>query len=340
MANSEYIGGIGSLIESQTDVATSQTEVFSAPLIDVSLGKSVQYNVRPLSENDNGPYEFRIPGEANLYIDASTFRLRGSISLKIQKAGATLGAAPTWESVNEENFGLCNMAPASLFRTAEVWINDKCMSYVHAPMLAQKTFIETVLSFGEEAAATHLKAAGFYMDGSNENADTFSNHSYAASANNKGFVRRKKRIMGGKVMEFSMPLHLDMLQTERLFLPRIDLKIVFLRNPDAFTIMSDATSKDLKYVLAVKDLMLTFSKTSINPTIHEKIQKNLSAGNRALYPLSRTVMKKQNLPWGQRDSRLYNMFQGELPCSIIMTLMKSDNFVGTVGTNPFEFLQQ
>ena len=94
MANSEYIGGIGSLIESQTDVATSQTDIFSAPLIDVSLGKSVQYNLRPLSENDSGPYEFRLPGEAKFIHRCEYFSPPGFHRIEGAESGGRIRCSP------------------------------------------------------------------------------------------------------------------------------------------------------------------------------------------------------------------------------------------------------
>jgi hypothetical protein len=51
-----------------------------------------------------------------------------------------------------------------LFRSIEVSLNGTMVSYVSSPAAHYRAIIESALSYGHDATATHLKATRFYLD--------------------------------------------------------------------------------------------------------------------------------------------------------------------------------
>ena len=320
--------GIGSLIESETDVETSSTDLFLPPINELSLQSAVEYDVRPLSENSTGPFEFLIPQETSLYIDPSSFRLSGEISMKKVSAGGVLSNIS-----DDDKVSVCNFTPHSLFRSAEVYINGRCMSYIASPKLCLKTVMEIMLSYGNDAARTHLSAVGWDPD---EKSD--GEPSYDAVSTNVGWKNRKSRLIGGKKMDFCINLHLDILNVERLLPDFVNMKVILQRNKDDYTIMADKEfAKDKSFQLELHNLVLHYRKITLNQSKHESIQRIFSSGKRAIYPLTRTQFKTHALPQGQTDVKIYNLFPGPIqPKSIYVAFLDTAAFTGTPTSNPYE----
>jgi hypothetical protein len=106
-----------------------------------------------------GPYNFRIPSENGLMIDTATIRLEGMLKVVKVLANGTEQAL-----TSADNVLLVNMFPAALFRSIEVSLNGTMVSYVSSPAAHYRAMIESALSYGHDATATHLKASRFYLD--------------------------------------------------------------------------------------------------------------------------------------------------------------------------------
>jgi len=96
-----------------------------------------------------------------------------------------------------------------------------------------RSFFETILTYGSNAAASHLTNAFCYLD----NGDLLPCDPTAADAKNKGFIRRCDRIKQSKEFQIYGGMHTDM-HNVRLYL-RLQIKltkaksIFYLMNKDA-----------------------------------------------------------------------------------------------------------
>lgn len=329
----ESATGVGSLEKNMTDMMTSSIDLFSPPTRDVGLIGSYEYVTRPVSENVEGPFNFVIAREPSLYIDTSSFRLSGSISLKKKTVDSNV-----WENIGStDDISICNLAPASLFRNAEVFLNGVCVSYISTPMLAHKTFMETVLSYSRDAVDSHLECTRYYPENQTR-LKTLKDAQAIAIEMNTPNEKRRNMITDGKELDFSINLHIDVLNIDRFILPNVDLGIILSRNPDDLTIQTGATSLNTAIKLEIKDLQLHHRKVQLSQELikaHE--QKLMSMNGRAMYPLTRTLIRSKNLPAGQSHIRLNNVYQGKIPSSIIVGFVHSQAITGSRRQNPFFF---
>ena len=95
-----------------------------------------------------------------------------------------------------------------------------------------------LLSYGSEAKSSHLKSAFYYKDTLRfEDANT-----KAANGGKTSYMVKQNLIKGSKIINFSMQVFCDFLNTKRLLPPGNTIKLRFIRNDDDFSIIA-ATRK-------------------------------------------------------------------------------------------------
>ena len=90
------------------------------------------------------------------------------------------------------------------------------VSFVSSPIAHYKTYMETILSYNELAAKTHLSGMRFLMD----DVGDFGNTKPTADKNQD---KRLKWFAGSNSVDFSMPLASDILRIDKYFMDRVAL---------------------------------------------------------------------------------------------------------------------
>lgn len=329
---SEFHSGVGSMTKapSENDGVTSNLDLFAKSDRDISLKEGRQSFVRPISENELGPYSFLIPAESGLFPDTSSFRLSGEISMQKENEDGE------WINIdNTDKVSVCNLVPASLFKTLEVSLNGVVVSFVASPNYAYKAYLETICSYGTDAARTHLATSRYLNDIAGKYDDvTFKT---AQTEQETSWDKRRKWFLDGAKCDFSTPLHIDVFNTPRLFPDHVNIELKLARNNDSFSIMQ-AQNNTSKYKLKITNLLLEYIKIKVDHRVQKSLESSIKSGQLMNYPITRTLIRTRALDAGANMVKISPLFLGaKLPNQIILGMVKTAALTGSIHHNPFNF---
>src|SRR5277367_3434451 len=140
----------------------TQLELFSIPATQIAVQETRNNYYRPISSLTNSQIiEFSLPTLTDYYYDLSSSLLY--VKLKIVKGdGSDL---TTEESTNK--IALTHNTLNSLFADADVYLNNRLVSASNGNHNLI-SYLETLLSYGQGAKTTFLKAAGWSESTFNE----------------------------------------------------------------------------------------------------------------------------------------------------------------------------
>ncbi len=306
--------GTGTFITDATELTTGNLDLYTAPHVENALRYGMTVELNPINAlSDTGPYEFHIPGDTEHWIQLPLTRLYGTI--KVLKAESK-------DLTENDLVSLCNLLPQTLFKQIEVEVGGKLVTDISSSTYPIKAFLETALTYGDEAKKTHLTLAGWEADQAGA-AD--------GTSGNSGWVARRKRIIG-KNYHFSMILHVDFFQMERFLLPNTNVTIKLIRNSDDYSLISATSIGKIN----IKSLRLSVHKVKIAEDYTQAILSNLTK-EPAIYPITQSKIKTFLIQSGTTTTSIQNILSGTLPQSLIICFLDSKSFNGDVSSNPFNF---
>jgi hypothetical protein len=305
--------GIGTLVCDDVEMTTGNFDLFTPIVPENVLRNGITIELNPINSiTSSGPYEFSIPRDPDHYIYLPLSRLYGTVEV-VKLDGTPLTAT--------ENTSICNLFPQSLFKQMEIEIEGTQINDISSSTYAIKAYLETILSFGSEAKATHLQMAGWLGDSQGKENDITAD----------SWKKRQLNILG-KEYFFSMLLHCDFFQMERFLLPNTGFTLKLIRNADSYSFIAE----DLKAKIIIKNLRLSIHKIKIAPDFDKSIESNL-AKEPALYPLTQSKIKSFLLQTGTSSTFVQSVLSGSLPQSMIICFLDAKAFNGDVTANPFVF---
>lgn len=310
-------GGIGNLAISE-DEYSEDYKLFDPVSRNVAVTAGHIYQLKPTNPDiaSDGPYEFQLPVIDNQYIDLSKTRLY--IEGKVVKNDGEDLAADT-------DISTVNLFTPSLFNSLHVTSNNNNIHELTDDLLHYKTFLETSLSYGQDAINSHLSASHFCNDTPGK---------YDANnGTNLGYATRKNIIKESKTFAGYFPLNSDFLSNDK-YLPSIgQLGIRLGRSPDEFVLQGPAadTSK-----IIISKLSLYVKYVELHPKIHESIAKQLVTKPMIL-PFVRTEVKHVVMLAGSTELQIDNLFVNKLPKTVIVGFVDSKAVSGSKELNPYNF---
>lgn len=193
------------------------------------------------------------------------------------------------------------------------------------------TYSETLLTYGYDASETHLKASRFQMD----TVGAFKKFKVKTGTGEDecdaydGIKIRSNWIEKSTVVDFFMPLHSDVLKIDRLLPDKLSLDINLTREKDSFVLLAPKEAGK-NYKIKLLNLALHVRKIQPKASYVAHINKKLDAGDHALYPLTRTVVKCRNIPGGTTNGDLHDVFSGRIPNMIVLGLVKTAAYTGSL----------
>ena len=257
----------------------SELSLYDLPSTQTRV-RDVHYEeIRPISQvSDNGPFDFRINGQNSLdYLDMKNSQLY--VRFKVEKAD---GLALTSEKV-----GPANLFLQVLFSSIEVTLQNKAsITCIYYPY---RTYIDTLLNYGQDALSTQIQTQGWYMDDADSPAVT------DPSSTNNGLFERAKWIAKSKRLDLQGPIFHDLFSMDRYLLNQVDVKIKLYRSSSAFALMAEKSSTDFK--ILIEDIYVLAKKIRVNPAVIYGHSKILEKQN-ALYPYTKTETRSQSIATG------------------------------------------
>jgi hypothetical protein len=176
--------------------ASSDFDVFADRPVQTSTVRTVEICHKPTTGVDHHDIEFTVPGDEERYIDPDMqLYIKGQL---LEANGAELDIKDYTAAVN-------NMLH-SLFEQCNMSLNN--ISIIpSADNYKYRSYFESILTYGSDAAESHLTNAYWYLDNINvltcDPTDTYND------TTNKGFIRRWNPKKQSKVIELVGRLHAD-----------------------------------------------------------------------------------------------------------------------------------
>ena len=150
---------------------------------------------------------------------------------------------------------------------------------------------------------------------------------------NVGLARRRRRhIVGSRVVEMMGRLHVDLFMQDRFLLNGVTVRVRLVRSKDTFSLMAGGANPD--YKVCIVDAVLFVHKAVLSPTVQIAHIQALHKGT-AKYLLRPVDCKVYSIAQGAMSHTHENLFLGTLPKRIILWRVDNDAFNGTFEKNPF-----
>ena len=301
----------------------SELDLFLAPHVQTNIEQGKIVEIFPVSNvGDSGPIEFCITGSGDEFTD-----LRGSwlyFKVKVTKANGTdLGDDDRVAPAND----LANCMIAGI----DVTLNDKLISS-STNTNPFRAMITNLLSYGTDAKTSQLQSELFFKDtaGRFDNVDPLAE----AATRNSGLHERYTYCQKSNTFELMTQIHQDIFQQDRLILNGVTIRLRLNRSKNAFCLLSPTDGADFKVVIQEASFHVRKVK------IHNDTFLGIAAALRhapALYPIRRVDCKAMSIPAGQMTFSPDDIFLGQVPIRLLLTLVENTAFNGSYKKNPFRF---
>jgi len=218
---------------------------------------TIENAYKPIAPDEQNDLEFLIPGDKD-----------NSIRLDIQLyvRGKLVSGSGNDMDVTDHT-GVVNNLLHSLF--------SQCTDVLNCTTITQsgehynyRTYQETLLTYGIDAATTHLTNAYWYRD----NGDMMPCDPTTAiltAVTNRGFIPRWDRLSASKELKLFGPLHSDLFNVPLVLLPGVSLQIRLTNARPSFYMMStEAGSKTTFKFLDVQLLVKWVKPDPVTPLAH------------------------------------------------------------------------
>ena len=313
------------------EIHTEELALFSQPPINVAEDKIswVQYKPSFMSSGDYSSVQFTIAGNSSQYIKLSDSILY--IKIRIVKEDGTpfiqQGDVNTSEAV--ETAVPVDLILHSMWSSVDIKLNHTLVSTSGTDYM-YKAMIETLLNYSDSAKKIQLANVGFSGD-----SGMFDQISPLKPPVNHGLVTRYGWFQRNESSaEFMGPLMADICNQDRLILPGVDVDIKLWPTRDEFRLITNPEGLKCKVIL--EDIYLDICKVHVSPEVMVGHNSGLELSD-ALYPFQRTDIRTYNIAANMYGNTIEDIWQGEVPSRLVIGMVSSEAYSGSLDTNPYLF---
>jgi hypothetical protein len=172
-----------------------------------------------------------------------------------------------------------------------------------------RSYFETILTYGSDAAESHLTNSYWYLDNGNvltcDPTDTYTDET------NKGFIRCWNLQKQRKVTELVGRLHADICNASTFIIPGVTVNVRLTRARREFYLM--AHDPDSKVSFKILEALLLVRHIEANPAILHAHNTTLEDGGLVKYHLTRVDVKTFTFAAGSHSLSIDNAVLGPLP---------------------------
>ena len=297
------------------DCHQSQLNLFTKTPSDTSLKSKEWIEYKPTNQiNDTSAINFSITAQSSAYVDLKSSVL--NVKLRLTNGDGT----PMNEAIVA---GLVNTPLHSIFRQVDVTFQQTPLSH-SGNNYPYKAYIDTILKTNENVQKGELTSQLFYKDVGPDTDD-------AKTGPNSGLFNRSLATKGGKVVDLEGSLLIDVFQQPKLLLNGVSIGIKLWPSLDSFRLITDTIKADLKVQIVDASFRLCVQRIDGGLMMaHEKMIKM----EPAIYPYLKSDIKTTSIASGQYSFSVDDVFQGLVPCKLIVGLVSSAAYYRK---NPFYF---
>ena len=300
------------------DCHQAQLNLFTKTPSDTSLKSKEWIEYKPTNQiNDTSAINFSITAQSSAYVDLKSSVL--NVKLRLTNGDGT----PMNEAIVA---GLVNTPLHSIFRQVDVTFQQTPLSH-SGNNYPYKAYIDTILKTNENVQKGELTSQLFYKDVGPDTDD-------AKTGPNSGLFNRSLATKGGKVVDLEGSLLIDVFQQPKLLLNGVSIGIKLWPSLDSFRLITDTIKADLKVQIVDASFRLCVQRIDGGLMMaHEKMIKM----EPAIYPYLKSDIKTTSIASGQYGFSVDDVFQGLVPCKLIVGLVSSAAYMGDYRKNPFYF---
>lgn len=299
------------------EVLKSELDNFKGPAFQASIESSQLIQFRPITPvNDANHLEFDIPPFPEDYLDLQNVFLWYKAKVVKQDDAA-------FDATQTDRYSLINYGLNTVWEQVDVRLGNSTVSQ-SSTIYPYRAFIDLITTYNSLAQGAHLRSAGLFAFETNpDNVDTDIN-----------------KIID-KSIEFSYygRLHADIFNSDRLLINGVPITISLRKGNDAFNFLAAAAAAPVFQPipkLKLLDASIFVRKVKLAPSLLAAHAKALQHSP-AKYPIKRTDLKFINLPTGQSNFVLDNVWMGQMPHKLIIGIVEHDAFTGDLDLNPLAF---
>jgi hypothetical protein len=325
--------GIGNIGDNE-DSHISYSDIFAKEFVEKAVISRRNCLTRPHALSDVGPMQIDIKPEGDYFIDPSSFRINADF--KIQKRIGGVGNLVNLVATDRALVAPINLFTKTIFSDIDVYIQAQKISLVSTPAYPIKAFIETIGSYGRDSQYGHLRASYWYKDtpGTKDTPNQ-----------NTSFATRHTFIQNSRTVRMCDNIHMELATINRLLPPGIEISLSFyLNKPEIFLQVvppvaqgNNAAPPQDTYHAVFSDFYITYDRVALEPALLSNIEKRLEKMEKAIFPITRGVIKTRNIPINEQNILWQNMYTGQLPETIILAMMETRTFNGSKEQNYFNF---
>ena len=315
--------GLGSLQETETDSLTSASDLFAKELVETSVISRKNCIARPNALSNTGPLHIAIPPEGDLLIDPASFRLHGIC--RVKKYAAASSSWVDLEAADATKVSPVNLFTKSIFKDIQTYIQQTLVTLVATPAYPLKAYLETVASFGMDAASGHLKCSYWEKDAPGKHDST---------TDNPAFAKRHKIIQESRQVTIAEVLHTELTTMNKYILPGLDISFVLSLNEPGYYLQTSTDNNDI-YQLQYEDLYIAYDRVELKPAILSSVETKLKAFYNVNYFIARSIIRSRQISAQEGNLLWPTLFTGALPETVTICMIDSQAFNGSKTKNMF-----
>ena len=190
-----------------------------------------------------------------------------------------------------------------------------------------RAYVDTVLSYGDEAKDTQLTSQLWYKDTAGHMDAT------TVDGGNTGLVERRRYTTESRFVEMMGLLHVDIFLQDRFLHNAVSVNIRLVRSKYAFSLMAGVQNSD--YKVQIVDAVLFERKVVLSPTVQMAHTKALEKGT-AKYPIRPVDCKVYSIPHGTMSHKHESLFLGTLTKRLVLWCIDNDAYNGDYSKKTFK----
>ena len=246
---------------------TEELALFATPPTNSGIERTQWITYYPVSQSlSEGPIEFYIAPNSVHYTDL--YRTRLHVKVRIETGnGGKLAAT--------DKVAFVNLPIHSLWSQVDIFLQQKAVSTGVGSNYAVKSYLETLVGFGEDAKESKLTSSLYFADsGDFDDTDPL-------SGSNIGLSQRWAYTKGGAIVDMESHIHHDLCAQRRLILDGVGIGFKFWQSKDAFRLMTGDKTKN--YKVSLIDVHLKVARVTLAPPVLSAHSQILAKTN-AKYP--------------------------------------------------------
>lgn len=309
-----------------TEGYSQELALFDSPIIDHGVVSVDYVEYQPTAPlNESAALEFHYSGSSSDYVDLSKIIIK--LKVKILKADGS-------QVVATDNVGLINLPMQTMFSQLDVFMQDKLITSSTNSHYTYKALLDVMFNSKPEDEQSHLTSQLFYRDSAkNMDGSAIAITGETPVTINSGLKQRHDYTCEGGSIDLEGPLYFDMAQQNRLLLNGVSLHFKLWPNRPDFKLMS---FNDEKYKVEIVEAKLNMCMVKVDPTIilaHASTLKDYTA----IYNYDKSHLISYQIPVNSYQFMQDDVFQSEIPTSLMVCITSSKAFAGDYKKNPLSF---